>query len=258
MGRYGVLAIALASLTVLFFPGCRGSSCGATAERHTVMSADGVKLVAVVAGAGTLDIRGKGTTIAATGKVCAPNQNTADNVTLRAVTADTTASIESEFPYSLDGAEAHFDLSIRVPSNLEVSVINRSGDVSIERVAGVTFADLAGNVRITRIAGGVTITRNAKGDVLIEDIEGTAAVQSDLGGSLKLRRINGNVVIQHSETTRIVIRDVRGDVVLWNDGPGDVDIDNVRGDLFIQSDHGGKLVYHGIRGSIHLPESAGF
>lgn len=258
MGRYSVLAVALASLTILLFAGCRSSSCGATADRHTDMSANGVKVVAVVAGAGTLEIRGDGDRIVANGDVCAPNQDTADGMTLRAVTRATTASIESEFPYSLDGADAHFNLSIRVPSGLEVSVINRSGNVSIERVAGVTFADLAGNVRMRRIGGGVTITRNATGDVLLEDIEGTAAVQSDLGGSLDLRRINGNVVIQHSETTRIVVQDVHGDVVIWNDGPGDIKIENVRGDLFIQSDHGGRLVYNGIRGSIHLPESAGF
>ncbi|WP_455382097.1 DUF4097 family beta strand repeat-containing protein, partial [Salinispira pacifica] len=233
------------------------SSCGGSAERSGELSSSGVELVSVVAGAGTLQVHGDGNRISVSGKVCAPNQVTADNVRIRMSTKAGTAAVVAEFPYSVDGADTRLDLTVRIPPGLEVSVINRSGDVSIEGVAGVTFADLAGNVRIRKISGGVTITRNAKGHVLIEDIAGTAAVQRDLGGTLELRRIDGNVVIQHSETERIVIQDIRGDVVLWNDGPGDVQIENVRGDLFIQSDHGGKLVYRRILGSVHLPESQG-
>ncbi|HUX13942.1 MAG TPA: hypothetical protein VMW87_13005 [Spirochaetia bacterium] len=257
MGRNAVCAVTLALFLVAFSGACRNGACVASAVRNQEIPAQNVNALSIISGPGDLEVRGGAGRVLAVGHVCAPDQATADKIVLYGGSQGDNTTIEARFPFTVAATEATMNLSIKIPTRVDVSVINRSGDVKISRVNAVTLSDLGGDVRIQKITGGVTITRNATGDVLLEDIGGTAAVQQDLGGNLELRRVGGNVVIQRSETLRILVKDVRGDVVIWNDGPGDIEIENVQGDLFIQSDHGGKVVYHRIHGSIHLPEHFG-
>ena len=266
-------------MCVTLFFGCHSNGCPAGGVRTTVLPIPGpvvsnesgksavsaapvpsgpVRLVTVVAGAGTLQIAGGGADVRATGDICAPDKETATQIELLSYIKEESAYVEAAFPFTLAGSHSTLNLTVRMPKLLPLSVINKSGDVEIEGVAGVSIADLGGNLAIRNIAGPVTITRSSTGNVLIEDISGTAAVQQDLGGRLTVKSVGGNVVLQRTDTADIAIRNVSGDVVIWNDGPGDIDVQNVQGDLFVQADHGGKLTYHNVRGTIHLPQPGGF
>lgn len=281
MSRRAGFAVVIASMCVTLFVGCHANGCPAGGVRTTVLPlpspaaaneagksaasdaaptvpAGPVRLVTVVAGAGTLHITGGSTELSATGNVCAPDSETAAQVELLSYIKEDSAYVEAAFPFTLAGSHSTLNLRVRMPKQLPVSVINKSGNVDIERVASVSMADLGGNLAIRNIAGSVTITRSSTGNVLIQDISGTAAVQQDLGGKLTVKGVGGNVVLQRTDTVDIAISNVQGDVVIWNDGPGDIDVRNVRGDLFVQADHGGKLTYHGIQGTVHLPEPGGF
>ncbi len=210
-----------------------------TEARDLELSADGVQLLEIDAGAGSIAVNGdtNATSIRVKAIIRVPdNEEDArklieKNLILKLEMKRDRAVLDAYFDHSIwhVGNSAAIDLEVQIPQGLAIFVDDGSGPMTIENVGG--------DVGIDDGSGSIVVT-------------GAASVAIDDGsGSIKISDVSGDVMVEDGSGD-ITIRNVGGTVTI-DDGSGGIDVKNVEHDLDIIDDGSGSVRLSDIRGSIY-------
>ncbi len=140
----------------------------------------------------------------------------------RAATA-TSSGVYVEVPDpDEDGHDSYawLDLGVAVPAGIPVSLVDSSGDMTIDDVQVVKITDSSGDIVARKLPADVEIG-DSSGDVRVEDAAGRVQVTDSSGD--------------------IVVRGAR-EVVIPTDSSGSIEISRVTGDVRIDNDSSGRRV----------------
>jgi hypothetical protein len=125
--------------------------------------------------------------------------------------------------------EARIDLTVNVPSKMDLAVDDGSGAMDIK--------DIFGNVSVEDGSGGILI-QNVQGNLDIDDGSGEIEVTS----------VTGDVVIDDGSGS-VTVKEVGGSVTV-DDGSGEIDIDGVGKDLILKETGSGGLHFQNVKGRV--------
>lgn len=230
-------------------------------DRVLDLDATGLESVKIDSGAGSLEIRGS-------------SESDSIQVQARVWIEDHPGNIEKasevvnrhvELRLTADGRRAelvamtrdpglgyslpHVDLTVSLPSRLDLDIRDRSGFVEISEMIGdVKIRDDSGSIELDGIGGRVVIDdgsgsislRDVAGPVRIDDGSGAIDVESvradleidDGSGSISVREIDGSVTISDGSGS-IVVVGVSEDLTVIESGSGSVRFDSVAGNVSI-------------------------
>lgn len=235
-------------------------SCKHEKEIDVALDLGGSDQVAIIAGAGDLEIIGRGGTDEARvhGRVCASEAEWLDEtniITEGGSNAEIAVSMpDTDSGWSLTGNRyVYVDLSIEVPDNIALDVRDSSGDMKIESTASVTVRDSSGDIDITDVKGDVVLN-DSSGDIDLLDITGNVQVRQDSSGDIYGRNILGAVLVERDSSGDIRFQDVRDDFIVERDSSGDIVARSVGGDFRVLSDGSGDIRPSGIGGEIDIPD----
>lgn len=232
--------------------------CRHTAPRQVSAAADGVKVVAIEASAGSLVVRGgAGGAIRATGTACASAAGDLDDIRLESSRSGDRVVIRAVMP---EGSwsfgwnhQRRLDFTVELPRNLAVVIDDGSGSIEVHDVAAVEIEDGSGSIDVAGVAGAVSID-DGSGDIDIEDA-GSVRI-TDGSGSIDVRTIRGAVVIDEDGSGGIEIADVAGNVTVDEDGSGSIAVRGIAGDFTVRDDGSGGISVREVRGRVTVPKDA--
>ncbi|MFP4384302.1 MAG: DUF4097 family beta strand repeat-containing protein [Spirochaetia bacterium] len=115
---------------------------------------------------------------------------------------------ESEQP----GKRSRFprvDIRITMPSDINLSCSNKSGDLKVSGLNGKTETQsYSGDIRLTRISGKLT-GKSKSGDISAEEIEGEAVLET-LSGDVEIEGVTGNLSAA-SKSGDVEVQNFEGD-----------------------------------------------
>lgn len=157
-----------------------------------------------------------------------------------------TAKLVSKFKSRFGINNRSMDITVTVPSKMNVTVDDESGDLRISDIKGnVNIKDQSGDILITDVQGKMEI-KDQSGDIEITDSTGDVTID-DESGDMKIRNHTGDVTID-DESGEIEIRDLNGSAVI-DDDSGDIVIRGVEKDVTIRSDGSGSVDVSDVKGS---------
>jgi len=231
--------------------------CRVRATRDAAVDAGGADALRVVAKAGSLRIVGERglDRVLVQGKACASDQESLDEIRLRADRSGREIRVIVEIPehsWRFSHGGGALDLEIRVPASLAADVSDSSGDAEVAGLASLRIDDASGGLRIRDIAGEVRVL-DSSGDLEVEHV-GSLIVEEDSSGSIHVRDVKGAVLVREDASGEIDIRDVGGSVRIGKAGSGGVSVDNVRGDFSVDHIGSGGIQHSRVAGRIDVPE----
>ena len=138
---------------------------------------------------------------------------------------------DSRLEVIVDPGDAHrrlrADIEVRVPKSLAAKVANKSGDISVKRVAAVHAASTSGNISLAAIGGEAKVAGKS-GSIEAEDIAGALDAET-YSGDIDCERIRGTARLT-TKSGDIQGADFSG-AVAFNSLSGDVQLENVAGSL---------------------------
>ncbi len=267
-------SLLLASSTAL------ADNCRFTAPHNLDIDASGLRLLALEFGSDDMNLEGVAglKRIEIRGRACGSSQEALDSLSLQQARAGDGVFVKvdkGDRKVNWNGwfasNYAYIDLEVRVPQSLQVSVKRGSGDVTIEKVAGVDAIGGSGDLKATDINGPVVIKtgsgdarlRNVgpinvralgSGDIEGDRVRGDVQVGSGGSGDLDFSDVTGNVNVDHVGSGDVTARDVSGNVHVGSIGSGDVRADNIGGDLVVESQGSGETSHNGVKGRVEIPK----
>jgi hypothetical protein len=220
-----------------------GSELLSTKQEH--FSANGLSRVDFETGAGKLEIHGNSSakTIEVTAHFMGNPVSKADipkildnlRLTMEIRGASfflKTESVENRNLGSWLGRnEGYIDITVTLPSKLELNVDDGSG--------GILIAGMEGNIRVEdgsgeiEINGGNNVSINdGSGGISIQHVQGTVDIH-DGSGSIELLYIGGDVRI--------------------SDGSGSIEATDIGGRLDVPQSGSGAIHYKNVKGEVHVP-----
>ncbi len=193
-------------------------------------STDGIERISVECAWGDFEVVGRsGDTIEVAAEVIAfgdTDENArrlVDEVSLRVVRNGSALAVGVD-PGDLK-RRLRADIEIRLPSDLPVALVNKSGDISVEGTGAVYAGSASGNITCTSITGDVS-AESKSGSIEVKDVAGALTAES-YSGDVRCERIAG--------ATRLTTKsgDIKGgdlaDAVTFTSLSGDVRLENVAG-----------------------------
>ncbi len=117
------------------------------------------------------------------------------------------------------GLEAHANLSVRVPSGVEVAVYLAVGEGRARDLgAGLTFRTGSGRVDVANVTGPVDVDTGS-GAVRISEVRGHVDTETG-SGEIALRRISGGEVTAETGSGRIALEEISGSSLRVDTGSG--------------------------------------
>ena len=216
------------------------NDCKLASERVATAPLAGIESVRIDAEAGDLHVNGvaNAPSIDARGKACASNDKLIEEIKLEYEVEGTTLRISAKTPgggvFRGFGRSqyATLDLTVTLPSNLPVKVIDTSGDLEVGGVRGLDLKDSSGDILVHNIAQNVVIDDDS-GDLTVTDVTGNVTLK-DGSGDIKVQRVGGKVTVT-------------------SDGSGDIDVDEVDHGLAVLLDGSGEINFSRVHGSIEIP-----
>ncbi len=232
------------------------ADCRHSAPRQLSAPSDGVKVVEVRAGAGSLVIRGGAAAgIRAAGTACSSSAGDLEKIRLESKRSGDRLVIEAVFPESWSwgfGSNFHrrLDFTVELPQALAVEIDDGSGSIEVRNVAAANIDDGSGSLDVRGVRGMVSV-EDGSGDITIADAGGVRI--EDGSGDIQIRAIRGTVVIAEDGSGGIEIADVTGNVLVEDDGSGSIAVRNVSGDFTVRDDGSGGVTVDGVRGKVSIP-----
>lgn len=125
--------------------------------------------------------------------------------------------------------DASIDLTVNVPTKMDLKIDDGSGSIDIKNITG--------NLYVEDGSGGIQV-ENIQGDLEIDDGS----------GEIEVRGISGDVVIDDGSGS-ISVANIGGSVTV-DDGSGSIDIDGVEKDLTLKETGSGSLHFRNIKGRV--------
>ena len=265
----------LAGLVLLTSSGAQASDCRYSAERNAELDATGARILRIEASAGFLVVEGSPDLdrVMIEARACTDDEDRLDDIRLRADRRGDSLSVIADIPdqnsWGWGNSHASLDMTLRVPSGLELDIDDGSGSIELRGVGAVELEDGSGEIRVENGGGDLRIEdgsgeitlRGIRGDVRIEDgsggieirdISGTVVV-SDGSGEIDVERVARDVEIDEDGSGSIYISGVEGNVKIGSDGSGSIDVEDVRGDFVVRRDGSGSIHHRDIDGQVRLP-----
>ena len=210
---------------------------GYSEQRQLSMDANGIRLLDIDAGSGSLSLRGvdgtKAIVVNATVRVTTSSEKKATSFIARRMRLSLRPDGDRAVLKSLFtenwwswGPRGSIDLDIQVPPGLGLVVDDGSGSILIDGVqGGAGIDDGSGSIRLRNV-GSVAID-DGSGGIDIVDVTGDVSIDDGSGG-IKIRSVDGSVKISDG-SGGITVDAVTGDLVIEDSGSGSLTISNVQG-----------------------------
>jgi hypothetical protein len=229
--------------------------------RNIDLSIQGIDVLVVNCGAGSLDLKGfEGRDkIRVTAEIEVENGHKEDlqkfiesHVRLNLEKENNKALLISDIPeFSRDEIAGRINLMIEVPLEIDVNITDGSGAIRIQNLVGnVSIDDDSGKIQVENISGKV-IVNDASGKIDIEDIRGSVRVR-DGSGPIQIDHVSGDVYVRDGSGDMTILH-VDGNVTVSDDS-GDIDISDVSKAVFISAAGSGELNIERVRGKITTRE----
>ena len=151
----------------------------------------------------------------------------------------------------LTDIETRIHLTVQLPVNMNVRIIDGSGAIEISNIIGNLFIDDdSGAIDATNITGRVLI-KDGSGHIEIENVQGRLNV-IDGSGKINVQHVTGDVTINDA-SGGIEVNDIGGSVTV-SDGSGNIDIYRVNKNVFIRDPGSGELEIDGVQGKVTIRE----
>ena len=214
-------------------------------DRVLAVDSDGVELLDIDAGAGSLKITGTestddGIVVLAVVRVDTDDPDKAkdfinERLDLRLDRDDEKVWLVSRFNTGLGmwSPNGRVDLEVQVPKRTAIKIEDRSGSVVIDGVVGdLRIDDGSGSLRLGNV-GNVEIV-DGSGSIDVSNVLGDLQVD-DGSGSMTIRSVDGSVTISDG-SGGITVDDVRGDLIIEEEGSGSLRFSNVDGEVIGSDD----------------------
>ena len=209
---------------------------GYTETRDLELPVDGVEVLEIDAGAGSILVSGVSdadmivvnATIRVSDDDDDARERIADDLVLKLEKKRSKAKLDAYFEQGSwnNSDSAAVDIEVTIPQGLEIFVDDGSGPMSIENVQSVVRVDDgSGSIEISG-ATSVAVD-DGSGSVRIANVSGDVEVE-DGSGDIKIRTVGGTVTIDDG-SGGIDVRDVEQDLDIIDDGSGSVHIADIRG-----------------------------
>jgi DUF4097 and DUF4098 domain-containing protein YvlB len=267
----------LASALLLASPFAFADHCAFTAERSLDIDPAGLQALRMELGSSDLNVQGDASVkkIEVRGKACASEQAWLDELQIAqsrqggkvvVKTADHT-----EHSGWFGNHYAYIDYVVHVPTNLAVEVESGSGDthaagiaaldfhtgsgdLNLERVAGVVKATVGSGDIVAKDVGSFRLDRSGSGDVRLADVRGDVTIGHVGSGDLSFSNVHGGVRAEAIGSGDFVADHVGGDVYVGSIGSGDVTVKTVGGGLTVGSAGSGDIHHSDVTGKINVPK----
>ncbi len=228
-----------------------------SSPRNATVNASGAKRIEIEASAGFLRVKGvSGSEVKITGVARASAQRLLSEIRLiaerRGEVVYIKADIEEHNNSWGDNYYRGLDLTIDVPSNIEMEIEDGSGDIEISGTAGLRLTDGSGSIELSNIGGPVKI-EDGSGEIQMRNIRGNVEV-NDGSGEIVVRGVTGNFIVDDDGSGSIEGYDVSGSFTVRNDGSGGIKADGVGGDLSVRSKGSGSVNYYNVKGTVKIPD----
>lgn len=224
-----------------------------TAPRSASASTAGITTIRVQNGSGRLTITGNpsATEVRATGTARASSQRDLDRLKLVVEREGNDVVVHPDMPDSWGGCDCSMDMTVEVPTNIQLEVADGSGGAELRNVGRVRVQSGSGGVRIEHASGDVAV-RSGSGEAELSDIHGNVRASSGSGG-VTMDGVTGSVEIEHAGSGSVSLSKIGGSVQVGSIGSGSLDADGVGGDLTVESKGSGSVHYAGVRGKVSVP-----
>ena len=150
---------------------------------------------------------------------------------------------------TIRGREVRINLSVEVPENLYVNIIDKTGTIAVNDFVGrLAIDDDSGEILIKNVIGKISVD-DGSGDIEIEDANGQVDIR-DGSGEIVVRSIAGDVSIIDA-SGGILVEDINGNVTV-SDGSGPIEINHVIKNVFIREDSSGEVEIDGVQGKLTI------
>lgn len=212
---------------------------GYTETRDLELSASGVDILEIDAGAGSILVTGvaDSSDIVVKAIIRVPEddeddaqQVIAEDLVLKLEKKRSKAKLDAYFEHgSRNSRESSaVDIEVSIPQGLEIFVDDGSGSITIENVQSeVEVDDGSGSIEISGATS--VIVDDGSGSVMIANVSGDVEVE-DGSGDIEVRAVGGTVTIDDG-SGGIDVRDVEQDLDIVDDGSGSVHIADIRGTI---------------------------
>lgn len=209
---------------------------GYTETRDLELSTNGVDILEIDAGAGSIVVNGATDSSIITVKAIIRVDDNEDDaiemiekhLVLKLERKQSNAILDAYFERSAwhYNDSAAVDLEISIPHGLAISVDDGSGPMQIDNVhSDVSIDDGSGSIEVSGASS--VVVDDGSGSVRIMNVTGDVEVE-DGSGDIKIQAVGGTVTIDDGSGS-IDVRDVELDLNIVDDGSGSVRIADVRG-----------------------------
>lgn len=245
---------ALVAVVVFFTSGSGRAAFGQPTHTQTQtenIPAGGARLIRVVAGPGSLRIKGvRGLSEVRVAAVSSASDPEAlKKIRLVTRREGDIITVTAAIPDNPGAGSASMDIVLEVPGNAALAIRDTSGNIEISDVGSVDLDDESGDIRIQRVAGDIRVNDDS-GEIDIFQAVGNIDIRDD-SGNISIARAGGNISIDDGSGD-INVSDAYGNIII-RDSSGDIRIQNVNGDLIVKSDGSGNVQYSNVRGRVVLP-----
>ncbi len=241
----------------LALPGSADDECEYRDERQAVLQLDDARQLRIDASAGYLRVIGEdgASEVIVDGVACASRAADLEAIELDTGRRGSSLVVEVDLP-DIDWSwnrYARLDLTVRVPSALELDIEDGSGWMELNNVGPSRIEDGSGEIEVETVHGDLVLT-DGSGEIEVRDVRGKVTVDEDGSGEIRIAGVEGDVEIDEDGSGSITIRDVGGSVRIWEDGSGSIRAVEVSGDFIVDRDGSGGISMDGIGGRVELPE----
>ncbi len=239
----------------------QASKCEHSKDIDREVSVENIRSLAVIAGAGGLDIRGGSRALVRIkARLCAPDKETLQQMDVTNGIEGQQLRLETQFAntestkaaiWSSGYAQATIELELEVPSNLPLTVKDSSGAAKLEGVASLHMVDSSGELEIGDVAGDVDV-KDSSGAIEIAEVGGSVAI-TDSSGGIEVQNVAQDLLIRVDSSGGIDARDIGGSVVVKADSSGDIKVKKVGGNFTVGSDTSGIIYHDDVAGTVSLP-----
>ncbi len=204
--------------------------------RDLDLSAAGVDVLEIEAGAGSLTIQGEpglsNIGVSATIEVPGRDEDKAKSIVesdlvLTLEKSGQGAELKSYFNYHGRGDSPLVHIKVQVPEDLQLDIEDGSGSMSITGVSGdIKVDDSSGSIKMNSVGGNVVID-DSSGSIDVEKVGANLEIR-DSSGSIKVQSVGGSVTVDDGSGS-INVRDVEHDLIIIDDGSGSLKMTNIRG-----------------------------
>lgn len=257
-----------------------GDDCRFKADRAGGVDARGLEKVVIRTGAGDMKVVGNAAAVRveARGVACATSQAALDHTRISVRREGNVAIVETLLPHdaredSLDDDDdrGYIDIGIALPANLPVEAMDSSGDARFQDLQQLTLQDSSGDLEIQRIAGMADVSdssgdleireaggvrvRDSSGDIELEEIRGDVEIELDSSGDIRVSGVSGSARVRQDSSGSMRFENVSGDVEVDSDSSGDIEAKRVGGSFTVREDSSGSIEHEAVGGSVTVPSN---